>query len=350
MVANRPQRKGTVQDLINGLLDRGYNSAVQPTLNAVARSTNSGLIAQRLTELDKEVQRLMDAGEKLTPDNAVLRALLADLEDTMTVNGRVVDGASEAVQQTGMDAAARIQRQLALPGMTDAQLARIGITWNKPDPEAVARLIQYSQSDAWAAQLTKYGTDIVDIINNQAIRGIASGWSPLRTASQIRNMTENLPGYQANNLLRTLQLTSYRDATAANQNANVDIIDEVIRIAALDNRTCLSCVALHGTVIWSGQRNEGDPVPRVDDHHSGRCTCVVQVKGRTLNIQSGKDWFDSLPPERQQQQAAFAASPAKYEAFTAGKVTLVDFVHKYNDPVFGDMLREASLTDALKGK
>jgi hypothetical protein len=57
--------------------------------------------------LDKEVQRLMDAGEKLTPDNAVLRALLADLEDTMTVNGRVVDGASEAVQQTGMDAAAQ---------------------------------------------------------------------------------------------------------------------------------------------------------------------------------------------------------------------------------------------------
>jgi len=352
MVSNqRPSKQGTVQDLINGLLDRGYNATVQPVLNAVAKSVNSGLIQQRLGELDKEVARLMEAGEKLTPDNPVLRALLADLDDTMRVNARVVDGASEAVQATGTNAAATIQRQLALPGITDAQLAKIGIVWNRPDPAAVAQLVQYSQSPQWSAALTKYGTDIVDIVNNQAIRGIASGWSPLRTARSVRQMTENLPGYQANTLMRTLQLTSYRDGTAISQQANQDIISQVIRIAALDNRTCLSCVALHGKVIWDSERNAGEPVPRVDDHYNGRCTSVVQVIGRKpLNIVSGPEWFSNLPPERQQQQASFAASPAKWDAFQKGEVTLTDFVHQHDDPTFGQMVNEASLTGALKGK
>ncbi len=351
MVSNQKRPKqGTVQDLINGLLDKGYEKVARPVLNAVASSVNSGLIQQRLKELDAEVARLIEADEKLTPDNPVLRALLADLENTMQVNGRVVNGAAEAVQSTGANAAATIQRQLALPGITDQQLARIGIVWNKPDPEAVARLVGYSQSSAWEAALKKYGDDVLNIVNNQAIRGIASGWSPLRTAREVRNMAENMPGYQANSLMRTLQLTSYRDSTAINQQANVDIISQVVRIAALDGRTCLSCVALHGKVIWDSERDAGSPVPRVDDHYNGRCTSVVQVTGRKLNIVSGPDWFSNLPEERQQQQGGFANSPGKWEAYKAGDVTLQDFVHQHTDPTFGDMLGEASLKDALKVK
>ncbi len=352
MVSNQQQRpkQGTVQDLVNGLLDRGYNTTVQPVLNAVARSVNSGLIQKRLDQLDAEVQRLTEAGEKLTPDNPVLRALLADLDDTMKVNGRVVDGAAEAVQQTGTNAAATIQRQLALPGMTDQQLARIGITWNKPDPAAVAKLVGYSQSDAWANALVKYGDDVVSIVNNQAIRGIASGWSPLRTAREVRNITENLPGYQANNLMRTLQLTSYCDGGAIHQNANVDIISQVVIIEALDDRTCLACIARHGEVIWDSEADAGSPVPRVDDHYSGRGTGVVQVKGRKLNITTGEEWFNNLSEERQQQQRTFADSPATWDAFKLGKVQLSDFVQHTTDPVFGKMVQEASLTGALAGK
>ena len=352
MVANRQDRarQGTIQDLINGLLDREYNDKVQPVLNAVARSVNSGLIKQRLSELDAEVARLLAEDKTLTADNPVLRALLADLDDTMKVNGRVVDGAAEAVQQTGMDAAARIQRQLALPGITDQQLARLGIAWNKPDPEAVARLIQYAESDAWTNLIGKYGTDIIDIVKNQAIRGAAQGWSPLRTAAAIRNATENLPGYQANNLMRTLQLTSYRDSTSISQNANVTIITRIIRIEALDARTCLACVPLHGTVMWDSERDAGTPIPRVDDHHSGRGTSISEVVGRPIKIVSGSDWFASLPESRQQQQRSFADSPAKWEAFKSGKLTLNNFVQPYSDPVFGSMIREASLDAALNSK
>ncbi len=291
MVANRqPPKKGTIQDLINGLLDRGYNDKVQPVLNSIARSTNAGLIQQRLKELDAEVARLLEADEKLKPDNAVLRALLADLDDTMKNNSRKVDAAAEAVQETGMKAAATIQRQLALPGMTDQQLARIGIVWNKPDPEAVARLIQYASSPAWTDMIAKYGTNVTDTVFNQAVRGIAEGWSPLRTANAVRNLTENMPGYTANALMRTLQLTSYRDATAASQNANISIVDQVIRIAALDDRTCFPA----GTMIETSAGLKPIEVIQVGDEvltHTGKFRRVNTLmkkpyKGMANRIQS----------------------------------------------------------------
>jgi Hint domain-containing protein len=250
MTTNRPTpQRGTVSELITKLLDKGYDSAAQPTLNAVARSTNSGLIQQRLAELEAEAQRLADAGERLMPDNPILRALLADLDDTLQRDSRLIDGAAEPVQTSGIDAAGNIQRQLALPGMTNQQLRAIGIRWNVPDPEAVNRLVQYSQSPNWAALMNSYSPDVLGVVNNQAIRGIALGFSPLHTTREIRRITENLPAHVANNQLRTLQLTSFRDGTSIHQTANRDITSQVIRIATRDERTCF----LAGTMIATSE-------------------------------------------------------------------------------------------------
>lgn len=344
-------RPGTITDLVNRLLDRGYNQVAEPVLRAIATSTSTGLIAQRLDELNAEAARLAEAGQRLTPDNPVLRALLADLDPTLKADSLLIGSASEPLQTSASQSASVIQRQLAIGGTTDVQLARLGIGWNTPDPEAIARLIGYARSSPWAATLSQYGPDILNIVLNQAIRGIALGWSPLRIAREIRRITESLPAHVANNLMRTLQLTSYRDTTALHQNANRDIAQQVIRIAARDLRTCLSCISQHGDVIWDSDRDGGTaPVPRVDDHHAGRCSSFIVVKGMPRTIQTGADWFASLPPERQAQQASFARSPGKLDAYLAGRVTLRDFIHEYKDDTFGRMLRESSLIDALKPK
>lgn len=350
MVSNiRPPRAGTITDLVNGLLDNGYNRAAQPVLTAIARGTNSGLIQRRLAELEAEAERLDAAGERLDPQNPVLRALLADLDTELGRAAGRMNNAASSVQDTAINAAGKIQRQLALPGMTNVQLARVGLVWNAPDPAAVAQLVDYAGSQAWDNLLNQYGADVLGIVNNQAIRGIALGWSPLRTAREIRRITESIPAHHANNLMRTLQQTSYRDASAMHQQANLAIGQQIIRIAALDARTCLSCVSQHGQVIWDSERDVNAPVPRVNDHHSGRCTSVMQVKGRPpLNLQSGEQWFSSLSPERQRQQISFANTPGKWAAFQSGQVTLRDFSQSYTDPTFGSMLREASLTGALQ--
>jgi hypothetical protein len=346
MAQLRNPKRGSLAELVQGLLDKGYNEAVEPVLRSVASSTNdpNGIIQKRLTEFEQRVAELVAAGQTLSADDAVLRALTADLDTVMGRNVGRVDGLAETVQATGSDAAGTIQKQLALGGMTDTQARALGVQWNTPSPDAVAQLVRYAQSENFATMLERdFKGLVLNTVQNQVQRGISLGWSPIRIAREIRNTVEGLPASQVNNLTRTLQLTSYRDSTRIHQQANVAIINQVIRIAALDDRCCLSCIALHGTVIWNSEKNAGEPIPRVNDHHQGRCTSIVQVVGREVRVQTGEQWFNSLSPERQRA----IAGEANYNALKANAVSLSDFPQEYEDDVFGTMLRESSLQGIL---
>lgn len=325
--------------LVRRLLDGEYARVMTPVLNALASSVNSGVVDQRLRELQDEAARLREAGERLTPGNPVLRALLADLDPLLRRNAGRIDVASEDLQISATEAAQSLARQLALPGLSDEALAQLGVVWNQPDAAAVAQLVDYVNSDAFGEQLSDYPADVLTTIRNQAVRGIAEGWNPVKTAEAIRKMAQGVPLAQAQTIARTLQLTSYRDATALQHAANADIITRRIRIAALDRRTCLACVALHGSVLEDGER--------VRDHHNGRCTEIAEVVGNPRNIQRGADWFAGLPESRQREQRSFAQTPAKFEAYKDGALALDDFVTPYDDDVFGEMVRENSLKGVL---
>lgn len=321
--------------LVRGLLDKGYQQAAQATLDAISQSVTSGIVAQRLTELEAEAARLDAAGERLQPDNPVLRALLADLEPQLGRDAARVDLGAANAQQVGVDAAAKLTRELALPGMTDARLAVIGVRWNVPDPQAVNALVGYVHSPAWAQQMAGYPPGVLDIVQRQAIAGMVNGWGAGRTASAIRLMTQSVPLTQANTLMRTVQLQSYRDATAIHQQANADILTGQIRIATLDDATCLCCIALHGTEMEVGETVEG--------HYNCRCTSIAVVRGNPRDVQGGEDWFDGLPEDRQRAIAGDSA----FEALTSGGATLRDFVQPLQDKVFGQMLTEASVKGVL---
>lgn len=326
-----PSAANRIQELVSALLDRGYNDAASSTLRAIASFTTQGIVAQRLSELEAHVQDLTGRGQRLTPDDPVLRALIADLEQPLRRAAGRIDAAAEDIQITGADSAGNLTRQLALPGFDDAQLARLGIRWNRPDPEAINRAVGYVQSGAWADELSRFPNIVLDTVRNQALRGIAEGWSPLRSAREIRRVTEGLPAAQANTLMRTLQLTSYRDAAALHQRANAAILTEQIRIGSLDGRICMACLALHGQRLPAGQR--------IDDHQNGRCTSIPVVRGMTRQVTTGEQWFNSLPVERQRAIAGDGA----YDLLQAGRAQLRDFVQTYEDPVYGQMVREASL-------
>ena len=61
---------------------------------------------------------------------------------------------------------------------------------------------------------------------------------------------------------------------------------------------------------------------------------------------TGEDWFNSLPPERQAQQASFLRSPAKLRAYRDG-TPLSAFEAEHDDSVFGRQVVEASLKNAI---
>lgn len=326
-----------LRGLVDDLLDRRYDAVANRVLRAVGSTVGGGVVGQRLNELDAEAARLAAAGERLRPDNPVLRALLADLDPAMRRAAGIVDGAGADIQQAGVEAAESIVRQMALPGLDDQMVARLGIRWNVPDPEAVARFVDYVESEGWATQMRQFPRQVLDVVENQAVAGFAQGWGPRRTAREIRRKTQGVPPNLANTIMRTLQLESYRGASSAQQVANADILTGQIRIAALDEQTCLACVALHGSVVPLGEK--------IADHHNGRCTSILMVRGREYNVQSGPEWWAGLPREQQ----LLMAGPGKLDALESGRASLRDFVTPYEDVVFGDMLREASLRGVFGG-
>lgn len=323
------------RQLVAGLLDQGYDEVVTPVLRAINRNGTSGLMAQRYRELEAEAQRLAAAGERLQPDNPILRAVLADLETALARDAAVIDGMAAEVQATGSEAAGTVVRQLALPGFDDNALRVIGVEWVVPDPEAVAQVVNYTGNPLWQSKLGNYRDGILAVARNQAIRGVIEGWGPVRTARAVRQAGVDLPVSAANTMMRTLQLTGYREASVVHRLANAAILTAQIRIATLDDRTCLACIALHGTRL---------PInARIDDHHNGRCDSISVVVNRPREIESGESWLNRQSPERQRA----IMGGANYNAWRAGAVELRQFVRPYEDDLFGRMIQEQSLVGVL---
>lgn len=165
---------------------------------------------------------------------------------------------------------------------------------------------------------------------------VGIGWNPRKIGEWITDeyglgLTDGL------RMTRTVQLYSYRQSNNAAQVANADLLQGVVWSAELDDRVCMSCVALHGRVF---------PVGTIaNDHHNGRCAMLPWVKGTPNPVeQTGLEWFADQP---QATQSAMLG-PEKYAAWKDGKFGLGENLSKpYNDDVYGEMRREASLKDLL---
>lgn len=327
-------------NIIRRLVERGFEQSAATVVSAITNSSNSGIIDQRLKELAEEAKRLAAEGKRLTTRNPVMRALLADMDDVIEENRRLMRAGGVQLQQSSFSSAQLSNQQLAFAGMTEAQAGLISAQWTSVDPEVMRELIGFVDNPQWETQLSEYGDAVVKRVKNQIIQGQVKGWGPVRMATEITNSIQGVPGgggfpqSEAEKLMRTLQMQSFRTAQTINRVANADILAGQIRISALDG-ACLACVALHGEIFPIDER--------IDDHHSGRCTSIPLVKGFPRDVETGQEWWDSRTDAEQLAQAR----PANFNALKAGAVTLDDFPVPYEDPVFGDMLRESSLSGIL---
>lgn len=212
----------------------------------------------------------------------------------------------------------------------------IAATWNRPNPAALANLVNYVDGNAFRATINSFGTNAAQSVADTILASVAQGKSPRAIANIVSNWF-NLPAAWALNSIRTVQLYSYRTANHATYAANSDVLDGWVWVASLDDRCCISCVSQHGTVHALNET--------LNDHHSGRCVAAPLVKGSTWHkeMQSGPEWFDNLTPEQQRAQMG----GAMFEAWKAGAVGWGDMSQKYTDPVYGEMLRAASLKGIL---
>lgn len=332
--------KTSIAQLVSELLESGYQNAAQAVLGSIVDGLQSGVVAQRLNELEVEASRLAEAGEKLSPDNPVLLQLLRDMDDFMGQNAGAIQGATANLTSNGVAAAEEISNILTFAGMSDNTKASILGQWNKPDPVTVANLVDFTQDSAFKDMLNTYQTGVIEAIQKKITAGFVQGKGARAVARSIRTVAMGMPASQAESLMRTMHLVSYRRGTAATQVSNAHLLQPTaIRVAVLDIRTCLACISLHGSPIPIGKP--------VADHWQGRCTSIAQVKGFNRNITPGTEWFESLDPARQMEQKAFKQSPALFAAYQDGAVSLNDFVAETNDELFGEMIQQASLVGIL---
>ena len=315
------------------ILDRLYARLSAETLTQIHNSVISDFMRTRVKALEAEAKRLAEKGELLKPNNPVLRAYLNDLDRTMTMNAGRIDAASERLVLGGIDTAS-------------AQGRRLIPSWADPDPRFVRNVVNYTDLPAWGYDLQKYGDKLGEVFANQAIRGAIEHKHPLTVARRIVKLSETLPVSSANNLMRTLYLESYRTGYAVAQNENRRLLSQVIRFESLDDRICMACVSLHGQVLWRGGRDDNKPIPRMQEHHQGRGTTLVVPRGTSRSVERGEKWFRNLT---EPQQRGIMRNNGAYDEWKSGKIAIKDFVQDYKDPVFGDMIRQASLKQ-IKGR
>ena len=364
----------SIKALQDDALEAAFNKSAGVLLSQVKAITNApnSQIQRSLRELDLEAKRLADAKERMKPTNAQLEKTLRDNEAAFVAAQTMILANDDGIQMSGQALAVNAVTAKVFSAITNQMIAnkvdpmspaglkvfkdtieRTGISWATPDADTFAR--DFVNSSEWIAKMEGWGPGYSDLTRDAMIDGISKGWGPKKTAAEMRRYAQNLPVSAAENLTRTLQLTSFREASAAMETANSEFVEGKIRISALKQTTCLGCISLHGTEMKLGER--------VDDHYRGFCSEWYRVVGgprfpdqmqadstpgnrKFTKYQNGEDWFNSLSPERQAQQASFLKSPAKLRAFRDG-VPLSEFVGDHTDSVFGHQYVEKSLVGAI---
>lgn len=208
---------------------------------------------------------------------------------------------------------------------TEGTRAELTARFDRVDPDALDAIVRRTtkQITALSRPLTKQATEEM---LRALTRAIPEGQSPRTAARQLLKSLEgrfNGGRSRALTIMRTEVLDAYRDAAAAQQMANADVLQGWVWTAQLDSRTCASCVAQHGSV-----HSLEEPGPL--DHQNGRCARTPLVKPwRALGIdqrepvskvKTGPEWFAEQPAAVQME----ILGPGRLDAITTGRASWDD--------------------------
>ena len=191
-----------------------------------------------------------------------------------------------------------------------------------------------------------FGRAVRDQVEKHILEGITVGRNPRQIARTLAKNLEESAGLGlkwAMSTVRTAQIKSYQVATHMTYAANSEIVPGWIWWSALDSRTCMSCINQHG--------GEHPHTEVLNDHHQGRCAAIpkaltyadlgLDIPGPpgAAEVETGQEWFKKQPRARQREMMG----PQKWEAWDNDEFAFADLSQKYDDDVYGDLLRETSL-------
>ena len=329
-------------------LQRHETQATNQAIDAYQLLTNR--LEDKLTVLQAKFEALESKGQ-LTPENvrklAVWSSLLQQLENEVDKFGGFVDTNNRIAATKSIEMASKHAEKLTAinfetkPDLTKAFKA----TWDRLPTESIETLLGFLQNDSELRRglTNSLGVSASQNFQNKLLEGIALGYNPKKINSLI-NQALGEPLTWSINTIRTTQMYSYREATRANYIANSEIVGGWKWYAALDGRTCLSCVNQHG--------KEFPVSATLNDHHQGRCTQIPLIDKperfglQSPQIETGETWFNNLPKKQQIQMMG----QERHRAYQQGKFKFQELSETYDNDSFGKMLKEASLKSLLGNK
>lgn len=166
------------------------------------------------------------------------------------------------------------------------------------------------------------------------IESTAMGRNPRETA---RRMQEDMAGNlnRALTIARTEQVRAFRTAATEQMKAS-GVVEGWIWRCALQDRTCLACLAM------DGQRFELDE--ELNDHPSGRCFKQPIIRGlEPLGAESGAEWFARQSEATQRAMMG----PQRYEAWKEGKFEFKDLAGRRESEEWGASVRVAGMGELV---
>lgn len=319
-------------------LETDYTATQERLVTAYERSLPSirnaiALLEARLTDLqDARPDETISTGQVTGLDE--YRNLLRRIEIEMQDFAGVVRNESGMLQDRGIvtGAAAAEEMSTATAGNL-SNVIRTG--WNRPDPAALARLVDTVDGAPFRQKAAAFGENAAQQIADIVLAAVAQGKNPRAIAGLLKNGLL-IPYSWAENMARTAQLWSYRGASHATYAANSGVLSGWMWYAEL-SRACMSCVSQHGKTFALTES--------LNDHHQGRCTPVPIVKGSTWPqlIITGPNWFESQNASFQEDKMGGAL----FRAWQGGAIGWNSMSQPYQDDVYGEMLREVSVSGAL---
>lgn len=314
--------------------------------------------------LQAEIDALLEAIALGTPELWQLQQLAAfynlmdGIRSEMNAFGQTMGSQLNAeilaeIQQANLNALGMVQA--SLPGMDPALLTA---TWTVLSPEQVYMMYGFlaPQGPLYSSFALNFGTAVANLIRDTMMTGYISGMNP-RTIAALINKAVGTGLNWAMNTARTAQLWAYRSASHLNYLNNSQVVKSWTWFAQLDPRVCMSCISQHGS--------EHPLTETLADHHMGRCTAIPNtysyaelgvpgIDENPLKVQRGEDWFKklpvSVPPGSKLPSQKGLMGPAKYYAWKDGMFQFNQLSVPYNDPIYGRMLREASLKGLIGDK
>lgn len=261
-----------------------------------------------------------------------------------------LDATITAQQQQAITLSQTHAQELMLAGLGPAPLeaqAIVRASFQQLPIGAIETMVGFSSDGAPLRQLLSHlPGDASARVTEALTTAIIVGQHPRQTA---RDMQDALGGNlsRALTISRTETVRAYREATRQTYEQNSEVVTGWTWIASLTSRSCLACVAMHGTEHKSSERLNGHP----------NCRCVMvpitkswaelgftDIPDNRRPIEKGVDWFARQPASVQAEMMSKEA----LAAYQAGKIQLKDFVGVKRSQQWGSMRFERSTKDALQ--